>query len=192
MSADSQKSSGAGSVLKATRLAAQISAFAAAFACSSAAFAQSTTTSATTQLIDDTRLIKLADLDFGEIIPGDTGGTITLSPAGAVSTSGSVIAAGGTPQAAEFRLTRRLFIDFPTYVGPAGTDSIELTHTSLPSQTMTLRDFTTDFNRTGIFGLPGYFFSTEYEFRVAGTLDVAADQQPGSYLGVFTVLIDYN
>ena len=156
------------------------------------AFAQTTTTPANTEIVIDTRLVKLADLDFGEIIPGDTGGTITLSPAGAVSTSGSVISAGGNPQAAEFRMTRRLFVDFPTYVGPAGTDSIELAHTSLPGQTMTLRDFTTDYNRTVIFGLPGYFFLTEYDFRVAGTLDVAANQQPGTYLGTFTVTIDYN
>ncbi|MCK0097776.1 DUF4402 domain-containing protein [Qipengyuania sp. S6317L1] len=156
------------------------------------AVAETTTTTANTEIVIDTRLVKLADLDFGEIIPGDTGGTITLSPAGAVSTSGSVISAGGNPQSAEFRMTRRLFIDFPTYVGPAGTDSIELAHTSLPGQTMTLRDFTTDYNRTVIFGLPGYFFLTEYDFRVAGTLDVGANQQPGTYLGTFTVTIDYN
>ena len=176
-----------------TRLAsASLAAMAALCLAPHPAFAQTTTTPANTEIVIDTRLVKLADLDFGEIIPGDTGGTITLSPAGAVSTSGSVISAGGNPQAAEFRMTRRLFIDFPTYVGPAGTDSIELAHTSLPGQTMTLRDFTTDYNRTVIFGLPGYFFLTEYDFRVAGTLDVAANQQPGTYLGTFTVTIDYN
>lgn len=176
-----------------TRLAsASLAAMAALCLAPHGAVAQTTTTTANTEIVIDTRLVKLADLDFGEIIPGDTGGTITLSPAGAVSTSGSVISAGGNPQSAEFRMTRRLFIDFPTYVGPAGTDSIELAHTSLPGQTMTLRDFTTDYNRTAIFGLPGYFFVTEYDFRVAGTLDVAANQQPGTYLGTFTVTIDYN
>ena len=176
-----------------TRLAsASLAAMAALCLAPHGAVAQTTTTTANTEIVIDTRLVKLADLDFGEIIPGDTGGTITLSPAGAVSTSGSVISAGGNPQSAEFRMTRRLFIDFPTYVGPAGTDSIELAHTSLPGQTMTLRDFTTDYNRTVIFGLPGYFFLTEYDFRVAGTLDVAANQQPGTYLGTFTVTIDYN
>ena len=176
-----------------TRLAsASLAAMAALCLAPHGAIAQTTTTTANTEIVIDTRLVKLADLDFGEIIPGDTGGTITLSPAGAVSTSGSVISAGGNPQSAEFRMTRRLFIDFPTYVGPAGTDSIELAHTSLPGQTMTLRDFTTDYNRTVIFGLPGYFFVTEYDFRVAGTLDVAANQQPGTYLGTFTVTIDYN
>lgn len=176
-----------------TRLAsASLAAMAALCLAPHGAVAQTTTTTANTEIVIDTRLVKLADLDFGEIIPGDTGGTITLSPAGAVSTSGSVISAGGNPQAAEFRMTRRLFVDFPTYVGPAGTDTIELAHTSLPGQTMTLRDFTTDYNRTVIFGLPGYFFLTEYDFRVAGTLDVAANQQPGTYLGTFTVTIDYN
>ena len=151
-----------------------------------------TTSSAVTQVQTDSRLVKLGDLHFGDVIPGSTGGTITLEPNGAVSTTGSVISAGGNPEAAAFRLSRRIFIDFPTYVGPAGTDSIELTHVTFPTETMTLRDFTTDFNRTGIFGLPGYFFQTEYEFRVAGTLDVGANQQPGTYLGVFTVTVDYN
>ena len=177
---------------KAARIALRSCALAGLMAFSLPAVAQTTTSPANTEIVIDTRLVKLADLDFGEIIPGDTGGTITLTPAGAVSTSGSVIAAGGTTQPAEFRMTRRLFIDFPTYVGPAGTDSIQLVHTSLPAQTMTLRDFTTDFNRTIIFGLPGYFFSTEYDFRVAGTLDVGANQEPGVYLGTFTVTIDYN
>lgn len=158
-----------------------------------AAVAQTVTNApASTQISVDARIEKLGDLDFGEIIPGDSGGTITLAPNGAVSTSGTVVAAGGNPQAAEFRITRRLFVDFPVYQGPAGTDTIQLTHIGIPSQSMTLRDFTTDFNRTSIFGLPGYFFSTEYEFRVAGTLDVGPNQQAGTYLGVFAVNIDYN
>lgn|SRR6056297_441251 len=140
----------------------------------------------------DTRIEKLGDLNFGEIIPGNAGGTITIALDNSVTTAGSVIAAGGTPQAASFRITRQILADYPVYSGPDGTDTIELTHISLPGEAMTLRDFTTDFNRTGFFGLPAYFFQTTFDFRVAGTLDVAPDQEPGQYLGFFTVVIDYD
>lgn len=140
----------------------------------------------------ETRIDKLGDLHFGDIIAGDTGGTITVALDDSVTTTGSVISVGGNPQAAEFEITRQFFVDFPTYNGPLGTDTVQLTHISLPAESMTLRNFTTDFNRPGFLGLPAYFFRTTYDFRVAGTLDVGADQEPGRYLGFFTVSIDYN
>lgn len=140
----------------------------------------------------DTRIEKLADLHFGDIIPGTAGGTIVLNVNGNVATTGSVVSAGGNPHPAEFAITRRIFADYPVYAGPAGTDTIELTHVALPSESMTLRNFTTDFNRTGFLGLPGYFFLNRYEFRVAGTLDVGANQAAGTYLGYFDVTINYN
>ena len=145
-----------------------------------------------TRVQSDTRIEKIADLHFGDIIPGAAGGTITLNVNGNVSTTGTVVAAGGDPHAAEFQITRRIFADYPVYNGPAGTDTVVLTHVTLPSESMTLRDFTTDFNRPGFLGLPAYFFLSNYEFRVAGTLDVAADQAAGTYLGFFDVTIDYN
>ena len=150
------------------------------------------TSPAITRVESDTRIEKIADLHFGDIIPGSGGGTITLDVNGNVSTTGTVVSMGGNPQVAEFEITRRIFADFPVYNGPLGTDSVELQHISLPGESMTLRNFTTDFNRTGFFGLPAYLFRTRYDFRIAGTLDVGPDQEPGSYLGYFTVTIDYN
>lgn len=144
------------------------------------------------RLVGPSRITKLEDLHFGDILPGNTGGTITLDTAGNVSTTGTVISMGGNPQAAEFEISRQILLDYPTYNGPLGTDSIVLTHVSQPSATMTLRNFTTDFNRPGFFGLPAYFFQATYDFRIAGTLDVGANQEPGSYVGTFTVTIDYN
>lgn len=152
----------------------------------------SISTRAVVILPGETRIEKQRDLHFGDIIPGAAGGSITLDTASNVSTTGTVVSAGGDPHSAEFVLERQIFVDYLTYIGPQGSDTIELTHSSIPTETMTVRDFTTDFNRTGFFGLPGYYFSTSYPFRVAGTLDVDADQEPGSYLGFFTVSIDYN
>ncbi|MEO9461572.1 MAG: DUF4402 domain-containing protein [Marinomonas sp.] len=153
--------------------------------------AQSAAIPSSTQVRGDTRITKIADLDFGTIIPGDTGGTIVIDPDATVTTTGSVVSMGGTAPA-EFSLTRQIFVDYPTYSGPAGTDSIQLVHTSNPALSMTLRDFTTDFDRTGLFGLPAYFFSLTHDFRVAGTLDVGANQPGGVYTGTFLVTVDYN
>ena len=150
------------------------------------------TTPAAVQIQGDTRITKLADLDFAEIIPGASGGSITIAPNGNVSTTGTVIAANTAQQAAAFELEREILQDFPSYEGPAGSDTIEIVHVSNPAARMTVRDFTTDFNRTGFFGLPAYFFRTTFDFRVGGTLDVASDQEPGQYVGTFTVVVDYN
>ncbi|QUL37038.1 DUF4402 domain-containing protein [Erythrobacter sp. JK5] len=144
------------------------------------------------RLQGDTRITKLGDLDFGDILPGASGGTITVAVDSTVSTSGTVQSLNSGQQAASFEITRQILADFPTYVGPGGSDTIQLVNQGDPTATMTLRNFTTDFNRTIIFGLPAYLFRTTYDFRVGGTLDVAADQEPGSYLGTFVVTIDYN
>ncbi len=158
-----------------------------------AALAQDTTSvRSVVRIPGETRIEKLGDLNFGDIIPGDTGGTITVALDNSITTSGSVISLNTGQRAAQFRITRQILADYPNYDGPDGTDTIELTHISQPGETMTLRDFATDFNRPGFFGLPAYFFLNEFDFRVAGTLDVAADQEPGRYLGFFTVTIDYD
>lgn len=157
------------------------------------AFAQDTaTTTAVLRIPGETRIDKIEDLHFGDIIAGTGGGTITVALDDSVSTTGTVISMGDNPHAAEFVITRQVLADYPTYNGPLGTDTIELTHISFPTETMTLRDFTTDFNRTIFFGLPAYFFQNVYDFRIGGTLDVAGDQEPGQYLGFFTVTIDYD
>lgn len=162
-----------------------------AIAAASPAHAQDGEISAVAQIRGETRITKLADLDFGTIIPGDTGGTIVIAPDSTVTTTGSVISSG-TTQPAEFNITRRFFQDFPTYEGPQSTDTVQLLNLANSSQTLTLREFTTDFDRPGIFGLPAYFFATSYDFRVAGTLDIPANQPGGVYRGFFTVTIDYN
>lgn len=159
-----------------------------------AALAQSSNTSTpvSVRIPGETRITKLGDLEFGDIISGNGGGTITIAVNSDVSTTGTVQSLNGGQQAASFNITRRILADYPTYAGPEGTDTIQLVNLGDPTATMTLRDFTTDFNRTIFFGLPAYFFQTSFDFRIGGTLDVAPDQLPGSYLGSFTVTIDYD
>ncbi len=130
------------------------------------------------------RLNKEADMDFGLLIPGTTGGTITVRPNGTQAATGTVTRAGGSFHPAGFSFERRIFRDYPQYAGPRATDSINLVNPAYPGSPMRLRNFTTDFSQFA------YFFSTEYEFHVGGTLEVASDQPPGAYTGTFTVTLD--
>ena len=163
-------------------------------ACGATALSAQETTSVPSSgaILGETRITRLADLNFGQIIPGPSGGSVTIAPNGAVNTTGTIILANNAQQPAEFELERQIFFDFLTFDGPTNAESIQIVSTTDASQTMTVRNFQTDFNRTGFFGLPAYFFRTTYDFRVSGTLDVAPDQAPGVYVGTFRGFIDYN
>ena len=159
----------------------------------SAAFAQTAVT-AGVDVLDDSRVTNTGDLDFGQVIPSGAG-SITIAPDGDVTVNGAIVAMGDTSPAS-FNLSRRVGVDYLTYRAPTISDTVEIVHESDPSETMTVRNFTTDFNRSvivfGFFRVPAYYFQTSYDFRVGGTLDVAEDQMAGEYSGAFTVTIDYD
>ena len=139
------------------------------------------------------KLSKLQDLEFGSIVTGTAGGTLTVKPDGTTTTTGTLTPVGGEYPAA-FNMQRRIFVDYPTYAAPKVSDSIVLTSTTDPSATMLVTNFTTDFNRTvrvGFFRLPAYYFSTNYVFKIGATVHVAANQKPGTYRGQFVVVVDY-
>lgn len=182
-------------------------ALALACAClATAAHAQDGGSTAAVRVVDDTRIVKDADLDFGRIVVGPAAGTITVAPDAQVTLSGGITGIGGTAPAA-FTLSRRVGVDYLTYRAPTISDTIDIVHEADPTVTMRVRDFTTDFNRTKqgqyyirfggrLFGpftgtVPGYWNQTSYDFRVGATLDVAANQPAGAYVGSFTVIVDY-
>ncbi len=154
---------------------------------SAPAMAQTNATSET-EILGQGRITKLGDLDFGQVIPGLSGGTITIAPDGTVSTGGTVIPAGGSTQPASFRLEMPIFpiFQFVAYSSPASSDSIVLTLTGDATKTMTLTDFQTDL----VDGWRIPFFSGDIDFSVGGTLSVAATQAPGTYTGQFNVVVD--
>lgn len=154
------------------------------------ALAQSVDVTTTLEIREGSRVTKLEDLDFGKIIPGPSGGTIVIAPTGAVSTTGDVTAVEGA-SVAEFNMTRRVFRDYPVYLAPLTSDSIEIALTTNPAIKMRVSEFTTNFNRRGVFGLPAYYFLQSYNFNVGATLTVPPNQTPGTYVGTFRVSIDY-
>ena len=134
------------------------------------------------QIVPPSVLTKVADLRFGTLVPGGTGGTIRIRPNGVVTTTGSVILAGGSRGPAAFNFQRTILTNFPTYGGPNGTATLLITN--IFGDTMLVRNFETNFS------FFGYFFQTSYTFYVGGTLDVAANQPFGHYEGEFNVTID--
>ena len=121
------------------------------------------------------------DLDFGQLIPGATAGTVVINPVNSArTTTGGTLPAGGAPSSAIFvgvaRPDRMVHLNLPN-------GSITLTNGT--GGTMTVNNFTTDGNinrRTDANGI--------IAFRVAATLNVAANQPDGAYSGTFNVTLN--
>jgi hypothetical protein len=145
-------------------------------------------------LIEPLTLTKLADLDFGYIIPA-TGGTIILSPTVApnCTTTGTLIQSGPCQPAAFAGLGaqgQRVRVRRPvgrtiTLTGPGeAMDITNITINGNPGLTPVRSN--PNWERYLIASADGSF-----TFRVGGTLTVNPEQAPGIYSGSFDIRIDY-
>ena len=127
-------------------------------------------------------VLKIEDLDFGAAVVTGAG-TLVLNPVtGILTATGGVTPVSGTPHAAHF-------------VGAASGNAVvnikipkqpvTLTRV-LGTETMTLTNFTLDSPDKRTMAR-----RESFEFRVGGTVNVAADQADGTYLGTFTVTVQY-
>lgn len=125
---------------------------------------------------------KLKDMDFGAL-SRTAAGTAVLEPnADVLTTTGGVLPMGGTPHSAEFagaaRASAVIIIKVPkqpavlTRVG--GTETVTVSNFTLQGQS----------KRT-------IAAQTYFTFRVGGTLNVAATQAEGTYVGTFQVTVQY-
>lgn len=133
-------------------------------------------------VIHPVTVTKIKDLDFG-VVTVTTAGTAVLEPnADAFSRTGGVLGAGGSPHCAEF-------------VGAA--QSSQVVNIRVPNQPSTLtRVGGTETVTVSNFTLQGQSKralarATSFTFRVGGTLNVAANQAQGTYVGTFTVTVQY-
>lgn len=177
-----------------TRLAAALLAGAAMLAGSAPAQAQETS-DVRLALIGDLSILKTKDLDFGNII-GTVAGTIvmtaTTSPTCTASTG---LVHGQTCQPAEFlgkgesgRIVRikKPVSDRIVLTGPGA--NMNITGLKLDgTPELTLIKATPGYSRYRIASANGIF-----AFRLAGTLNVGANQTPGEYSGTFNVDINYD
>jgi spore coat protein U-like protein len=133
-------------------------------------------------IIHPLTVTKLKDMDFGDLA-APTAGTAVLEPnADAFSTTGGALAVGGTPHCAEF-------------LGAAQSNAV--VNIKVPNQPITLtRVGGTETMTVSNFTLQGLSRralakAASFTFRVGGTLNVPANPAVGTYVGTFTVTVQY-
>jgi hypothetical protein len=146
------------------------------------AMAAEDTAQASGTVVAPIQIKKSADLVFGSFAPGATGGTVTISVAGARDKSGDVTLMGTAGAAAKFDVTGESGLTYSIAVVPApltrsgGTETLAFTAASdITSGTLA---------GTGGAGAQSFF--------VGGVLTVAAGQAPGNYVGSVKATVAYN
>lgn len=143
----------------------------------SAAFAADQTGNASAQIQTAISIVEDTQMDFGIIAVDTSGGTVTISSAGAVS-GPAAYTFSGSPAAGAF-----------TASGDASTAvTISFTAGSLtgPGTAMTLNNFTHDAG-----GSPTTDGTGNLAFNVGADLVVGASQTAGAYSGTYTVTVNY-
>ncbi|MDJ0641315.1 MAG: DUF4402 domain-containing protein [Erythrobacter sp.] len=143
-------------------------------------------------LVTPLSFVKQTDLDFGQIIPTNTAGTVTMDSTGAVTTTGGVVQVDGTQIPARFwgfgQFNQRVLIniDANTYLltRDGGTETMLLDRVTIGSRPPII--ITTNPRRFRIANPDGFF-----SFTIAGRLQVGANQVPGVYSGEFAVTLEY-
>jgi hypothetical protein len=133
-------------------------------------------------LVGSLGVLKRADLDFGELAVAGVGTAVIDPASGSLTTTGGVTRIDTSAHAATFTGTGSrnsvVLIRLPK-------NPIMLTRVG-GTETMTVSNWTLDgkANRK----IPP---SQAFDFSVGGTLNVAAGQADGTYVGSFTVTIQY-
>jgi len=143
-------------------------------------------------LVTPLSFVRQLDLDFGQIIPGDTPGVVVMDSAGNIFTGGGVTQIEGTQQPArfagfgQFNQTVLINVDATSYIltRNGGTETMLLDTLLIGSQPPII--INTNPRRFRIANPAGFFF-----FTIAGRLQVPANAVPGVYEGEFTVTLEY-
>lgn len=180
---------------RARSIAAALALSGAAIAMPSAASAQSNgSNEARAALITPLTITKLSDLDFGHLFV-TTGGTVVLTPTSTATcaVTGDVIHSaectpasfGGSAQTGQRVRVRRPIGNTITLSGPG--DDMTVTNITIDGDPdLVPARSNPNWERFTIGSADGTFI-----FRVGGTLNVNANQLPGTYSGTFDIRIDY-
>lgn len=141
----------------------------------SAANAATASANATAEILSQVSVTKTADLAFGTVAIGTSGGTVAVSTAGARS-CGSGLVCSGTTAAAGFTVSgavgQTVGVTVPATVTLNDGGSNNMTATLTSSASSIVLDGTD-------------------AFTVGGTLTVGGTQAAGTYAGSFTVTVNY-
>ena len=143
---------------------------------------RTTATSSRALVLHPLSLVRINDLDFGDL-SRTAAGTATINPnTGAITTTGGVLSLGGTVLPARFAGA----------AGSPGAVKVNLPATGVlitrvgGTETMLVDSWTV----TG--APPGQLSRREaFTFSVGATLHVSATQAEGSYAGSFNITVDY-
>jgi hypothetical protein len=133
-------------------------------------------------LLHPLTLQKVEDMDFATIIVSGAGTAVIDPSTNTMATTGGALLAAGTPHAAHFR-------------GAASSNAVVII--KLPKQPVTMtRVGGTQTISLSKFTLDGPSKRTmaqipTFEFRVGGTITLAAGQAQGTYVGTFDVTAQY-
>ncbi len=134
--------------------------------------------------------IQTEELSFGQIFASNASGTITVAPSGVRSRTGGVTLTGNTHHTAIFagfgQPNQRVQISL-------GSNSIFLTG---PGTRMRAHTFVIGSTPTAVLTTTPRVFriatpSGGFAFPVGATLDVNANQAPGTYRGTWTITLNY-
>jgi hypothetical protein len=128
-------------------------------------------------------LVKTADLAFGDLTAGATAGTVRIAPNGNRSRTGGVTLLASTFGAASFTVSTPSGSRNYTIILPAST-----TLTSGGGFTMTVNTFLSNPSGSGTTSAATH----TQTLNVGATLQVGANQRPGTYTGMFTVTVNQN
>lgn len=155
----------------------------AAIAFTQAANAQSASTSFNVgaRIVTPISIVKNTDMNFGDVVPSASAGTVVLTPAGVRSvTGGANLGNPGGTAAAAFTVSGQA----------SSTYAITLPGTANITQgvnTMSVSTFTSSLGATGTLSAGG-----SQALTLGATLNVGATQAIGTYSGSFSVSVNYN
>ncbi len=152
--------------------------------------ADQATADAQIAIVRPLEFIRVENLDFGRVIRGSTAGTVTIAPDGTRTRTGGVTLIGTDFQPAEFAGmgTNNQRVDISL-----GANSIFVTGPGAP---MRVRTFVIGSTPTAILTTTPLRFRINsptgiFIFPVGATLEVGANQVPGTYSGTWTVTLNY-
>jgi Domain of unknown function (DUF4402) len=167
-----------------------LAAIAAALATSTAAYADSESTDAQIAVVRPLEFISVENIVFGRVIRGATAGTVLLTPAGVRTATGGVTLVDTDFQPAEFAGmgTNGQFVDISL-----GANSIFVNGPGAP---MRVRNFVIGSTPTAVLSTTPRRFRINsatgiFIFPVGATLEVGANQVPGTYTGNWSITLDY-
>ena len=154
------------------------------------AFADQTTADAQIAIVRPLEFIRVENLEFGRVIRASTAGTVTIAPNGTRTKTGNIILLGTDFQPAEFAGmgTNNQRVDVSL-----GSNSIFVTGPGAP---MRVRTFVMGSTPTAVLTTATQRFRINsttgiFVFPVGATLEVGANQTPGTYTGTWTITLNY-